>query len=249
MPIKRIALLVALSWLLQACVSVDPQQTKNEKASAVNVQLGIGYLQQNKLELASEKLTKALRQNPDSAAAHNAYGILQERLLQPDKAEFHYSRATELDPEDSQAANNYGAYLCRNGRELESEKYFKRAVENPLYKTPEFAYPNAAICLLKVNERDTAQQYLRKALAAKSDFAPALLAMGDLSFDDGNYENAKLYADRYHLTTQPTPKSLWLAIRATLELDPDGDVSELGERLKTEFPNSSEAKAWAEISQ
>ena len=105
-----------MCWLLQACVSVNPEQTQNEKASAVNVQLGIGYLQQNKLELASEKLTKALRQDPDSAAAHNAYAILQERLLQPEKAEFHYSRATELDPKDSQAANNYGAYLCRKAR-------------------------------------------------------------------------------------------------------------------------------------
>ncbi len=247
MPINRISLLIALCWLLQACVSVDPQQSKNEKASAVNVQLGIGYLQQNKLELANEKLTKALRQDPDSAAAHNAYGILQERLLQSEKAEYHYSRATELDPKDSQAANNYGAYLCRNGREYEAEKYFKRAVENPLYKTPEFAYTNAAICLLKVNEREDAQNYLRLALAAKSDFGPALVAMGDIAFEDGEYENAKLYMDRYHLSSRPSAKSLWLAIRATLEIDPDGDVGELGERLEREFPKSTEAKAWAEI--
>ncbi len=247
MPIKRIVSLVTLCWLLQACVSVGPEQTQNEKASAVNVQLGIGYLQQNKLELANEKLSKALRQDPDSAAAHNAYAILQERLLQPEKAEYHYARATELDPKDSQAANNYGAYLCRNGREYEAEKYFRRAVDNPLYKTPEFAYTNAAICLLKVNERGDAENYLRKALAAKSDFAPALLAMGDMAFEDGKFENAKLYVDRYHLTSRPTSRSLWLAIRATLEIDPDGDVGELGERLETEFPNSSEARAWAGI--
>lgn len=247
MPIKQIAFVAALCWLLQACVSANPEQTQNEKASAVNVQLGIGYLQQNKLELANEKLTKALRQDPDSAAAHNAYAILQERLLQPEKAEYHYSRATELDPKDSQAANNYGAYLCRNGREGEAEKYFKRAVDNPLYKTPEFAYTNAAICLLKIDEREDAENYLRKALAAKSDFAPALLAMGDMAFEDGKFENAKLYVDRYHLSTRPTAKSLWLAIRATLEIDPDGDVGELGERLESEFPTSREAKAWAEI--
>ena len=247
MHIKRLVLLTLAIGLLQACVTVDQQQSKNEKASAVNVQLGIGYLQQNKLELANEKLTKALSQNSDSAAAHNAYAILQERLLQPEKAEYHYSRATELDPQDSQAANNYGAYLCRTGREKESEKYFLRALDNPLYRTPEFAYTNAAICLLKVGERDQSKEYLRKALAAKSDFAPALLAMGDIAFEEGRFDNSKLYMDRYHLTNNPSARSLWLAIRATLELDADGDVSELGERLETEFPRSREAKQWAEI--
>ncbi|MDC1287848.1 tetratricopeptide repeat protein, partial [Gammaproteobacteria bacterium] len=124
MRIDKIVFLLLAMWLLQACVAVNPGQTQDEKASAVNVQLGIGYLQQNKLELASQKLTKALRQDPNSASAHNAYAILQERLNQLDLAENHYKKATKLDRNDAQAANNYGTFLCRNGRERESEKYF-----------------------------------------------------------------------------------------------------------------------------
>lgn len=247
MHIKRVATVLLLAGLLQACVTVGPTQSQNEKASAVNVQLGIGYLQQNKLELASEKLTKALRQNPDSASAHNAYAILQERLLQLDKAEYHYRRAAELDPKDSQANNNYGAFLCRNGRELEAEKYFKRAVKNPLYKTPEYAYTNAAICLVKAGELENARQYLRLALAAKSDFGPALLAMGDLLFESGDHETAKLYLDRYHLVAKPTANSLWLTIRNALEINPEADIDEFAVRLEQEFPNSNENKAWLKI--
>ena len=128
--------LLALLLLLQACVTDDPGLSKNVKASAINVQLGIGYLEQNDLQLASEKLLKALRQDPDSASAHNAYAILQERLKQYDLAEYHYKRAVKLDPKDSLSANNYGAFLCRNGRELESEEYFLQALKNPLYKPP-----------------------------------------------------------------------------------------------------------------
>ena len=247
MRIDRLAILLLLLGLLQACVAVDGQQTQNQKASAVNVQLGIGYLQQNKLELASEKLEKAIRQDPDSASAHNAYAILQDRLQQFDKAEYHYRRATQLDPKDSQAANNYGAFLCRNGRELESEEYFLRAIKNPLYKTPEYAYTNAAICLLKIDRVEPAREYLRKALAAKSDFAAALIAMADILFDEGDYEGAKLYIDRYHLAARASAKSLWLAIRNTLELNSGADVSEYAERLEKEFPDSPEYKAWQQI--
>lgn len=251
MRINKIVSLLILLGLLQACyVPVEPDQTQNEKASAVNVQLGIGYLQQNNFDLADEKLAKALRQDPDSAAAHNAYAILQDRLLQAEKAEYHYKKATTLDPENSQAANNYGAFLCRHGRELESEKYFLQALKNPLYSTPEFAYTNAALCLLKLGEaRETkkAKEYLLKAIAAKSDFGPALLAMASLLFAEGEYAAAKPYLDHFHLVAKPTARSLWLAIRNTLQIDGQGDVTELAQRLGTEFPGSEEYKAWQKI--
>ncbi len=172
MRIDKIVGLLLLAGLLQACVAVNPGQTQDEKASAINVQLGIGYMQQNKLDLASEKLTKAIRQNPESASANNAYAILQERLKQLDLAEYHYEKATELDTNNAQAANNYGTFLCRNGRELESEKYFMRALDNPLYSTPEYAYTNAAICLMKVDQNVQAEKYLRKAKSKTTDVCP-----------------------------------------------------------------------------
>ena len=88
MRIDKIVLLLILLGSLQACVPVNPGPSQEEKASAVNVQLGIGYMQQDNLVLASEKLSKALRQNPDSAPAHNAFAILQDRLKQTEKAEY-----------------------------------------------------------------------------------------------------------------------------------------------------------------
>ena len=251
MRINKIVSLLILLGLLQACyVPVGPDQTQNEKASAVNVQLGIGYMQQNNLELANEKLTKAINQDPESAPANNAYAILQDRLLQTEKAEYYYKKATTLDPKNSQAANNYGAFLCRHGRELESEEYFLQALKNPLYSTPEFAYTNAALCLMQVGEPSEtakAKEYLRKAIAAKSDFGPALLAMGNLLFDEGEYTAAKPYLDRFHLVAKPTANSLWLAIRNTLQIDGQGDVTELAQRLGNDFPDSKEYKSWLSI--
>lgn len=249
MRTEKLVVLILLLGLLQACVTVDPSKGKNLKASAVNVQLGIGYLQQNNLDLASEKLTKALRQDPKSAAAHNAYAILQDRLLQADKAEFHYKKATTLDPKNSQANNNYGAFLCRNGRELESEEYFLAALKNPLYNTPEYAYTNAAICLLKANQKGSAKEYLGKALAAKNDFDAALYAMGDLLFTESDHANAKLYLDRYHEVSNASARSLWLAIRNEIQLGGKGSgtVERLGQKLELEFADSEEYQSWREI--
>lgn len=241
------SLVFLLLPLISACVAVDNRPTDTEKASEINVQLGIGYLQQNKLELANEKLLKALRYNPRSAAAHNAYAILQDRLLIKDKAAFHYKKATTLDPKDSQAANNYGAFLCRNNEVVKSEKYFLQALKNPLYKTPEYAYTNAALCLLKIDKKEKAVGYLSKALAANSNFPVALVTMAKIAFDSENYKNAKLYLDRYHLVAKPSAKSLWLSIRAELELNKNRDVDELANQLQIDFPDSDEYQSWLAI--
>lgn len=244
MRIDKSICLLLLVALLQACVTADPGPTNNERASAVNVQLGIGYLQQNNLELADEKLSKALRQDPNSSSAHNAYAILQEQLRQDDKAEYHYKQATKLNPNDSQAANNYGTFLCKKGRELESEKYFLQALKNPLYSTPEFAYTNAAVCLLKKQQVEPAKDYLRKALTAKTDFAPALLAMAGLLYEQKEYESSQIYIDRFHLVAQPSARSLDLSIRIGLAEDSATDISELVQRLGEDFPDSREYQFW-----
>ena len=243
----RIFFIFMISVVLSACVTDGGRTPDNKKASAINVQLGIGYLQQNNLELASQKLNKALKQDPDSAAAHNAFGILQERLLQNDKAEYHYKRATEIDPENSEASNNFGAFLCRNKREADSEQYFLKALENPLYRTPEFAYTNAAICLLRIEQRGRARDYLQKALVARSNFPTALIALARLEFEEDNFSESKLYIDRFHRVAEPTANSLWLAIRTELQMDSNRDVEELSQKLKTNFPDSEEYKSWLKI--
>lgn len=247
MQTKSLIVLLLLTGLLQACVAVDPSKGRNEEASDVNTEMGLGYLQQNNFELASEKLLKALRQNPESVKANYVYAVLQDKLEQKELAEYHYEKATKLDPKNSEAANNFGAFLCRNGRQLESEKYFKRALKNPLYKTPEYAYTNAAICMLQADELQRGKEYLGKAIAAKSNFGPALLAMADVLYKEGDYSNAKIYLDRYHLVSRASARSLWLAIRNTLELDGQGDIEELAQRLETEFPDSQEYVEWKQI--
>lgn len=244
-PGRWLLLVIVLS--LAGCVTVDPRESKNVRASKINVQLGIGYMQQNNLEVASEKLLKALRQNPKSAPAHNAYAMLQDRLLQKDKAEYHYKQAVKLDRKDSQAANNYGAFLCRHGRAAESEKYFLRALKNPLYKTPEFAYTNAALCLLKIDQNERAMDYLHKALAARSNFPTALIAMGREQFEQHKFSEAKIYLDRFHLVANPTAISLWLAIRTELELDGSSNIDALTDRLGSDFPDSDEYQSWLKM--
>ena len=247
MRIDRLVFLLVLLAMSTACVTVDDRQTDGEAASNINTELGLGYLQQNNFELASEKLKRALSYNPKNVKANYIYAVLQDRLGQKELAEYHYKIATEIDPKNSEAANNYGAFLCRNQREAESEKYFLNAIENPLYKTPEYALTNAASCLMKIEQSDRAREYLARALTARSDFAPALFNMARLNFGAGDFAQARIYVDRFHAVSRPTAQSLWLAIRVRLEADGDADVIELAQQLQKEFPESQEYQEWLKI--
>jgi len=101
--------------------------------------------------------------------------------------------------------------------------------------------------LLKVNQTEAGKDYLRKALTARSDFGPALLALADVLQKEGDFTGAKVYIDLYLLTNRVTARSLWLAITNTLELDIEGEVEELARRLETDFPDSPEYQEWKQI--
>lgn len=244
---------INLVWLLlislSACVVVEDGPSQKEKASDINVQLGIGYYHQNNLELANEKLLKALDQNPRSSTAHHAYAVLQNRFLNKEKAEFHFRKAIEYNPKDSEALNNFGAFLCRENKTEEAEKMFLQAVDNPLYKSPEVAYTNAASCLRQSEkEPEKVKQYLIKALGVGNNYRPGLLLLAEISFEEKQHDLTTLYLKRFHLVGAATARSLWLEIRNELELNHRDEAYKLAEKLKLEFADSAEYQSWLKVS-
>jgi type IV pilus assembly protein PilF len=245
----RINLIWLILFSLSACVVVDEGPTQKEKASDINVQLGMGYYRQNNLELANQKLIKALDQNPRNAQAHHAYAVLQNRFNDKEKAEFHFRKAIEYNDKDSEALNNFGAFLCNDNRPEEAEKMFLQALKNPLYKTPEVAYTNAASCLQRNNIKPLkVKQYLKKALGLRTNSRPALIMLAEISFDEKQYQLTTIYLKRYHLVGKPTARSLWLEIRNELELKNRDEAYRLAEKLKADFSDTPEYQSWLKLS-
>lgn len=245
----RISLIWLLLATLTACTMVPVGPSKGEKASKINVQLGIGYYQQGNLDLANEKLVKALDQDPKSSQAHYAYAVLQNRFQDKEKTEFHFRKAIELDSNNSEALGNFGAFLCNDNRIQEAEKMFLQAVKNPLYKSPEVAYSNAAVCVLKsdATQVQKAKDYFTKALGIRNNYAPALLSMAEIHFGENKYDITRLYLERFHLGSTPTARSLWLDIQNELETENNSRAYALAERLKNDFPKSQQYQSWLAI--
>jgi type IV pilus assembly protein PilF len=248
----RLIPLLGLVLVLGACASAERTDDAAQlRAAQYNVQLGIGYLQKNNLQLADEKLSKALEQDPMLAAAHNAYAILQERLGRLELADRYYRQAIELGPEDSEARTNYGAFLCNAGRLDEAEAQFVAAVENPLYRRPEAAYTSAGSCALKIPDAEKAERYFRLALSRNAEYLPALFEMARLSFREGRHLQASAFVQRYDQAlsrlaeTNPqaargNPEMLWICVQAESALGNSGAASTCAKRLKEDFPLSTQ---------
>ncbi|HSW12151.1 MAG TPA: type IV pilus biogenesis/stability protein PilW [Solimonas sp.] len=238
MPRLAAALLIVL---LAACAG-DGGTTDLQEASRINTELGIGYVRDGRLQLAQEKLERALEQNPGNAQAHSMLAFVYQRRDDAHMAERHYRRALSINSEDSSVRNNFGVFLCGRGKTSEAEENFLAAARNRRYATPEAAWTNAGVCFRTKNP-EKAEQYFREALRVNPAFPDALAEMLSLNVQRQDYLRARAFVQRYEQTGRMTAEVLWLAAQTEGAL---GDVLAARKyqiRLKREFPESPEAAA------
>lgn len=249
--IRTLRLLCPVALLLLAGCATMPgsspggaapaPQTTN-KLAELHTQLGIGYLREGKLELAFNRLTRALAADSGYSTAHNAMGALQERLGDPASAERHFNTAVSLNPSDSSAQSNYGSFLCRTGRHQEGEQRFLQALKNSLYDRPEVAYNNAGLCAKAAGDMGKAETYFRSALERNPRIPSALLAMSEISFAQQRYLPARAYLQRYEEAGELDATALWLGVRIERELRANEAAERYARQLRERFPDSDQAR-------
>ncbi len=245
-----VALLTAV-MLLGACSSNKSRFAEQEKGdpAEVNTQLAIEYMRKGMNEAAMEKFKKALKQNPHLQVAHTSIAILYERLGENDLAEKHYRKAYDINRKDSLTLNNYGQFLCREGKLKEADKMFIAAVKDPLYRFPETVYTNAGICAKKRPDLMLADTYFRKALQLNPKYPPALREMARLSFERKKYLATRAYLQRLQEVAPLTPEFLWIGVRAEDALGNRNAVSSYALVLKNRYPEADETQALVEWEQ
>ena len=239
-------ILILMTTLLAGCNqamtggNLQPSQKTNEVAVS-NLELGIAYMNDGNYEKALEKLERARQADPGYSPTYNMLGLLYQVLGDNTRAEDYFKRALSLNANDSSTMNNYGRFLCQNGRHDEAVETFSRAAKNPLYEAPEIALTNAGTCSLANDNKEEAEKFFRQALEKNPKMPAALFQMASLSFAQGNALSARAYLQRYQAQASHTPGSLWLGIQIEKELgDADAQAS-YALLLKNGFPESPEA--------
>jgi type IV pilus assembly protein PilF len=227
---------------LKNAPSESPKQDK-QAAAQTHTQLAVAYMKQNQLKEAETALHKAIGFDSTYIPAHTMLAILDWRINRLQDADKEFRAAIALDPSNGDTNNNYGKFLCEQGKRKEALGYFKRALSDPFYKTPAVANTNAGMCLLEVNDYAGAEPYLRKALEINSTYGAALLAMARLDYGKGDAFAARGYLQRFEAAGRASPDSLLLGYQIATRLGDKETATNYANRLQDQFPNSAQAQS------
>ncbi len=196
--------------LLTACNSSRTQvtetsdnatQTSNwqrqRDAASYNVRLSMGYLQQGNVEWAQRKILIALEQAPDWGPALGGMALFLAATGEPERAESYYKKAIAADPDSGDLQNNYGIFLCQQGRYQQGVARFLTAIDKPQYLNQAGAYENAGLCTLKMADTSNAERYFRKALEKNPQQATSLYELSKLYYAAQDYVKAERYLQYY----------------------------------------------------
>ena len=247
-----IIITVSLTLFLVACtttttVTTEKVQSKAnlQDASNLNTELAVGYIQRQQYKVAKEKLEKAIAQDPDNVIAYKTLAYLYALLGLKEEADEKYKEALEINPDDPDLANHYGAFLCSIGKLDKAQQYFEQAYSDPFYESRYLAQSNAGSCYLKQQEYKKAEALLRKSLRQQPNSSGSLISMAEIGIKTERYLMARAYIQRYHVVADESSESLWLQVQAEKALGAQDHYIKYARRLINEFPDSDEA-GWVE---
>jgi type IV pilus assembly protein PilF len=250
----RLLAVLALCIAATGCVTVNstsPMIEKSEpapraepnlqEAARLNTDLGLNYARAGNLEVAFDKFERALNQDANYAPAHAGIALVYSQRRENEKAEQHYEKALQLQPNDPITRNNYGVFLCAQQRYKDADKMFLKAATSSNYREPDKAYTNAGVCARRVPDLEKAESYFREALRLRPESPEPLQQMASMCLERKDYERAKGFLKRYEKVGAPTAATLWLGAKIEFALGDENAAAEYARRLRTEFPDSEES--------
>lgn len=206
----------------------------------VHTELAALYYSRGNMAVALEELRIANSADPGYALTYSMFGLVYMELRENQLATTNFERALQLAPTDPDINHNYGWFLCQTGRENESIKYFLQAIRNPLYPAPWRSYSAAGICSLRKNDMKEAEEFFQRALQQAPDDTASLLQLGQIRYRQGSLEEARKLVGRYNRIVEPTPESLWLALRVERKLGERLAEATYANQLRRRFAASRE---------
>lgn len=217
------------------------RETGDVESARVHTELGAEDFRLKRYEVALEEFNTAIERSPSYALAYNGLGLVYATLGDQARAEDAFKRSIQLQPGNSESHNNYGRFLCDQGKFEASQKEFALAVKNPLYKTPQVALYNAGVCALRAQQKTQAENYFFQALQMDPLAHASAYQLANLQFSRG--EPALAFNTLQNsVNIAPTPESLLLAVRICRSLRMTDDATYYSVQLHKLFPNAIETK-------
>ncbi|MDP4527919.1 type IV pilus biogenesis/stability protein PilW [Alkalimonas delamerensis] len=247
-----VSMVVVSALVLSGCVSestyvgsdrpVQQRQVDNTEAARTRMSLGLNYLQRGENAQAIFNLERARALAPQLPEVYNALAFYYQNVNEPEQAEAAYKQALARDPDNADTYNNYGAFLCQQGKYDEAEHLLLTAIRRPGYMRVSESYENLALCQLQQNNFSRAQRYLESAVLHSGNRISSLLNLAGLDYAMGNHQRARQHLTRIQRLGHVSADSILLSyLLADKELDQETQQNSR-ELLLQVYPDSEAAR-------
>lgn len=225
-------------------LQTSSDQSVDQRRARVRLQLAIGYYEQRQLPVALDEIKQALQADPNLADAYSVRALVYMEMGETRLAEENFSHAMRLEPNNPDIGNNFGWFLCKNGREAESIAYFEAALKNKTYQSPSKALTNAGICTLKLKDVATAERYFLEAFQFDPGNLLTSLNLAKIYYERADYQRARFYIERMVKADMLTAEVLWLAIKIERKVGDRATENSLATQLRRRHGSSREFAAY-----
>lgn len=219
-------------------------QTDNQKRARIRMQLAVGYYEQRQLSTALDEIKQAIQADPNFADAYSVRALIYMEMNETRLAEDSMQHALRLAPNNPDFNNNYGWFLCQNGKPRESIAYFETALKNRSYQSPAKALNNAGVCSLKLKDDVAAERYFTEAFRFDTENISTNINLARVHYLRQDYARAKFYINRVIKGEAVTAEALWLGIKIEHKLGDRAAETTLATQLRRRHPNSAEYSAY-----
>lgn len=213
-------------------------ESRRREQVRLHVGRAVQLLREGRVDDAAGEVRSALRMDPSSADALTVMAQVELARGNQAGAGDYFSRAASAAPDEGAVLNNYGAWLCGQGRAAEAMPWFDRAIAAPGYRERTDALANAGACAEAAGDPTRVERDLRAALELDPENAVALSAMAGYRYRNGRHLEARAFSERRLAAAAATADALVLASQIEEELGDMAAAARYRERLGREFPDA-----------
>ncbi len=226
----------------KVAADVDVRESSERVAArkaSVHLRRAQAHLARREFGKAEDEARQAIRLDAASEGGYTLLAVIHDQKGHAAQAGEYYRKATELAPNRGGPLNNYGTWLCSNGREQASLEWFERAVAAPGYPTRAGALANAGRCADRAGLDTRADAYLRTAIQMDPANPIALATLAERAYRRGDGMQARAFSERRLTAAPPDAASLLLASQIEEMLGDSAAAARYVQRMRAEFPSAS----------
>lgn len=234
--------------LLAGCVTVQDQNSRVKfdeiQIADSRIALGFAYLNEGQWEKARQNFEIAVQVAPKYHYSRVSFAHYLQKVDENEQAEQQYKTALRYSPTNGDLLNNYGVFLCQQDRYDEAQRAFAKAIVQPNYYALSGSYENAALCALKIGDKDEAKVWFKKAIAHQPNRPLATVWLANLELADNQLNEARLRLFHLHKQYGYRPNTLLTMIEIESKAKRPNEVDKYASLLAKRFPESTEYRQY-----